>query len=90
MRGHGTSFADSLVQRSCLDTDHAVGRERNRPMTQELVLGTLFLGMVGLLWVMTASLWTDPGQDTQGQTGDNAAGDSPSDRDDKHRRTIAA
>ncbi|HMU55565.1 MAG TPA: hypothetical protein PKA61_11185 [Nitrospira sp.] len=59
-------------------------------MTQDLVVGVLLTGMVGLIWAMAVTvLWSDQGAHK------TSAMDTPSERDDieetgSERRTIAA
>ena len=61
-------------------------------MTQELVLGGLLTGLIGLIWVMTIAIWE--GKQRTGHTQESEASDN---RDDlQHRegalkhQTIAA
>ncbi|SLM49089.1 protein of unknown function [Nitrospira japonica] len=59
-------------------------------MTQDLVVGVLLTGMVGLIWAMAVTvLWNDQGDHA------SSAADTPSDRDGvdetgSTRRTMAA
>lgn len=51
----------SSEQHRCQDAGpHRPEKKLNRPMTQELVLGVLLAGLVGLTWAVTVSLlWAD-------------------------------
>lgn len=62
-------------------------------MTQDLVLGVLLTGLVGLIWAMTVSvLWNDPADGRH--TGANDSSHEPDrvdlDKSTSERRTIAA
>ena len=66
---------------------------RSRQMTQELVLGDLLVGLVGVVWAMTVSvLWTD--QPVPKEPGLAASteqqGGIDLDRNTSKRQTIAA
>lgn len=71
------------------------GQERNLPMTQELVLGVLLAGFVGLVWAMTVSvLLTDHDHSVHKEPGLEVSTDRQGgmdvDKDTSKRRTVAA
>lgn len=71
------------------------GDERNLPMTQELILGVLLVGLVVLVWAMTVSvLWTDGDHAAREEASLEASSEArsyvTSHGDQSKRRTVAA
>jgi len=84
----GTGIAESPVQHLSREIE-----ERKPPMTQELVLGVLLTGFVGLIWAMTVSLlWNDhaDGDATALDASSESSSHADVDRSTSERRTIAA
>jgi len=89
-REDGTGIAEHIVHQLCQATGSRSRRRKDEAMTQELVVGVLLTGMVGLIWAMAVTvLWGDRDDHT------NQATDTPSERDrvnepGSERRTMAA
>ena len=72
-------------------TSEGSPHERRHPVTQELILGALLTGLVGLIWVMTMSILSDDRQPAKSHDSASVHGDDAQHQDSGlKRRTIAA
>jgi len=80
-----TSWVGSSLEHKF--TDGQKGKDLLMP--QDLVIGVLLAGLVGLIWAMTISLlWTDPSG--PGAPDAQASTDQPEQGEAGHKHTVAA